>query len=175
MIVDFGFASLLDKFEEHYGKRAGKFLVGLIGAAVVSVCFSLIWQFISPLIGWATTTANGTSAVWLIWRGVSAMAAIAVLIAGGASVAAAIDAKRLVREAEAVMGDAYIIFESATAALIEAKGLVDDVNRGAKVVDISPQRTGKLVSDAQATLQQMKDTREKLSATRGRGRKRTDS
>lgn len=44
-VVDFGFASLLEKFEEHYGKTAGKILVGFVGAAVLSVCVGFIGSF----------------------------------------------------------------------------------------------------------------------------------
>lgn len=42
--MDFGFGSLLDKFEDHFGRLAAKILVGLVGLAVVAVCGSLIFN-----------------------------------------------------------------------------------------------------------------------------------
>ncbi|TIO14917.1 MAG: hypothetical protein E5X86_22615 [Mesorhizobium sp.] len=170
-VVDFGFASLLEKFEEHYGKRAGKVLVGLIGMAVVAVCFGVIWQFISPIIGWATETAEGTSAVWFVWRAASAIVALVILAAGGAAVAAAIETKQLVRDAEEVLDGAFDIFEASTRSLERAKGLIDNVNSGAKIVDIDPDQSARLISDARATLTKMKKTKEKLKATHTRAHK----
>ena len=172
-VVDFGFASLLDKFQEHYGRLATKLLVGLIGVAVVAVCLGLIWQFLYPIIEWTNNTAAGHSLWSMAFRFAGFLSALAVLIAGGAAVAAAIDAKQMVRASEDLIGQAVLTFEAATNALVEAKGLIDDINNGATVTDVDPKRTGKLITDAQDSLQRLRDveSRMKMPPETRRGKK----
>ena len=49
-MMDFGFAGLVDKFEDYFGKRVTKGLLILIGAAVASGSISLVFSFVvNPL------------------------------------------------------------------------------------------------------------------------------
>lgn len=49
--MDFGFSKFLERFEHHFGRRAEKFLVGVVGAAVIATGFSLLWaHIVSPAI-----------------------------------------------------------------------------------------------------------------------------
>jgi len=50
-VVDFGFSGVIEKFEEHWGKRATKALLLLIGLAVVAISLGAIWTYIlGPLV-----------------------------------------------------------------------------------------------------------------------------
>lgn len=49
--MDLGFGAFLEKFEEHAGKSATKYLVILIGSSVALVCANLIWTMaIRPVV-----------------------------------------------------------------------------------------------------------------------------
>jgi hypothetical protein len=126
--VDFGFASLLEKFEEHYGKRSGKALVGLIGAAVVAVCLGLIWGFLAPMFGWITDTATGSSALWIATRIVGFLFVIAALMAGGGAFATYLEARKLVGLAHTMIDDAADRLEGAEKVLLAGQGLVKNLN-----------------------------------------------
>ncbi len=64
-MMDFGFGTFLDKFEQFYGKWATRFLVGLIGASIVAFCLALIWSsIIAPLTDWASNTPQGGTFWW---------------------------------------------------------------------------------------------------------------
>lgn len=41
--MDLGFGAFLERFEEHFGKGWAKFMLVLIGLAIVSVCASVVW------------------------------------------------------------------------------------------------------------------------------------
>lgn len=50
--MDLGFGAFLEKFEEHAGKSATKYLVILIGSSVALVCANLIYTMaVRPVIG----------------------------------------------------------------------------------------------------------------------------
>lgn len=42
-VMDLGFGAFLERFEEHFGKGWAKFMLVLIGLAIVSVCASVVW------------------------------------------------------------------------------------------------------------------------------------
>ena len=41
--MDFGFSGLLNKFEEHFGARATRGLLVIIGLAVTALCLNILW------------------------------------------------------------------------------------------------------------------------------------
>lgn len=62
--MDFGFAGLVDKFEDYFGRKVTKALLVLIAATVVSACMALIWKtFLNPLISTATKMFPAISSV----------------------------------------------------------------------------------------------------------------
>jgi hypothetical protein len=48
--VDFGFGAFLEKFENYFGALATRVLVGLMGAAVVAACLSLIGRLVGSAL-----------------------------------------------------------------------------------------------------------------------------
>jgi uncharacterized membrane protein (Fun14 family) len=51
MAMDIGLGSVIDKFEEHWGKEATKFLLAVIGLAVICLCLGVVWStVIKPLV-----------------------------------------------------------------------------------------------------------------------------
>jgi hypothetical protein len=71
-MMDFGLAGLFDRFEKDFGRPLTLALEALIGLAVASVCFGLIWGFLKPIVSWAASLIQqiverqiGTSAIEL--------------------------------------------------------------------------------------------------------------
>lgn len=78
MAVDLGFAGIIEKFEEHWGKRATRWLLMLIGVAVAAACIGAIWTWlISPVLVflqsplWERTLASLFLAIIGIGAGIS--------------------------------------------------------------------------------------------------------
>ena len=66
LLMDFGFGAFLEKFEEHFGKRASKGLVLLIGLCVALFCGQMIWTIaLGPAVSLATQ-AMSRGNVWQI-------------------------------------------------------------------------------------------------------------
>lgn len=115
IVFDFGLGSFIEKFEEHYGQRATKALVGLVGATAALACFSFIWGLISPLIWWGTETVAGSSALWMLGKFLGLVSSGLILIAGGASFAMLMDAKRMLKGTEGIYSDAADLLDETAA------------------------------------------------------------
>jgi hypothetical protein len=49
--MDFGFGAILDKIEEHFGRRVTRWLLVLVGLAVAAACVGVIWTWlVAPLL-----------------------------------------------------------------------------------------------------------------------------
>lgn len=77
-MMDLGLGSIIDKFEEYFGRRVTRLLLILIGLAVVAGCVSVIWSWlIAPLLAflstplWGRTVANLVFTVFAIGGGVA--------------------------------------------------------------------------------------------------------
>lgn len=133
-VVDFGFASLLDKFEEHYGKRAGKALVGLVGATVVVVCLGLIWGFISPLVQWLNDTSTGYSVLALVTRFAGFAFAIWMLITAGAALSTYLEARHMASQAASFLDEAADVLQESKEVLHGLKGTVARLDESGEMI-----------------------------------------
>ncbi|RVD58892.1 hypothetical protein EN866_19370 [Mesorhizobium sp. M2D.F.Ca.ET.223.01.1.1] len=59
-MVDLGF---LNKFEEYYGRRMTKALVGLVAGGAVVVILGGTWTYVRPVVTWATTEGESWTVV----------------------------------------------------------------------------------------------------------------
>lgn len=98
-VVDFGFGSLLEKFEEYFGRSAAKCLVALVGFAVIAVCLGLIWEFAYPIIDWLTGTSAGIGAYGLIMRTGGFVLALLFLAGTASTIVDALMLRRTMEEA----------------------------------------------------------------------------
>lgn len=49
--MDFGFGAFLEKFEDHFGRAATKFLLALLGLAAVALAGSVVWNYLlEPMV-----------------------------------------------------------------------------------------------------------------------------
>lgn len=72
LLVDFGFGSFLEKFEEHFGKWPIRFLLLLIGLTATLACGKLIWEIaLGPLIDAITKAGLVVTALKAFWMGVA--------------------------------------------------------------------------------------------------------
>lgn len=97
--MDFGFGSLLDKFEEYFGRTAAKALVALVGFAVIAVCLSLVWDFVYPIIEWFTGTSTGIGVYGYLLRFGGFIVALVTIAGTGSAVADALMLRRTMEEA----------------------------------------------------------------------------
>jgi hypothetical protein len=82
LVMDFGFGAMLEKFEQHYGSRAVKIILGLIGLAVALSCAKIIWTialgpaigFIAKFFGVGTRLAVALKIFWMAVAWVAGMA-----------------------------------------------------------------------------------------------------
>lgn len=117
-VVDFGFGSLLDKFEEYFGRVATKGLVALVGLAVVAVCLNLIWEFTYPIIDWFTGTSAGIGVYGYLVRFGGLVIAL-VLLGGTAS----------------AVSDALLLHRTMNEAGAYLRMAIDEMERSAEVSD----------------------------------------
>ncbi|TRC85836.1 hypothetical protein FJV80_16150 [Mesorhizobium sp. WSM4310] len=92
-MVDLGF---LDKFEEYFGRRAAKALVGLAAAGAVIVMLGGAWSYVSPLVAWANT--DGLSWSQFAFRVVTFLISFGAVISLGSLAAQAMEARARQRQ-----------------------------------------------------------------------------
>ncbi|MET0250317.1 MAG: hypothetical protein ABW164_11390 [Sphingobium sp.] len=87
--MDFGFGNFLDKFEEHFGRLATRFLLKLVATGIASICVSLVWtHIISPTMDYFVVNYQNYT-LSKVFQGVSSPLFTVLLIIVGASVLAA--------------------------------------------------------------------------------------
>jgi hypothetical protein len=92
--MDFGLGSFVEKFEKHYGKRATKILLGLVGAAAVCFCLGTIWQFIFPIGAFAYKSVSENNIWTIIGHYAFGAINVAIVIFAGATFASYVDIRR---------------------------------------------------------------------------------
>jgi ABC-type multidrug transport system fused ATPase/permease subunit len=71
-MMDVGFGSVIEKFEQHYGSRAAKVLLGLIALAIVAACVAIIWQWlVSPVLTFFKSPERFRLLVQLLYLGLA--------------------------------------------------------------------------------------------------------
>lgn len=86
-VMDLGFSGVIEKFEEHWGKRLTRALLMLIGLGVAAVCMGAIWEWlISPLLSFFQTPVWGETIGSLLWVALT----IGFGVAAGISIAASL-------------------------------------------------------------------------------------
>jgi len=77
--VDFGFSGVIEKFEEHWGKRATRGLTLLIGLAVAAGSVAIIWQWlVQPVLIFFQTPIWGRTLISLFLTVVAIGGGVAV-------------------------------------------------------------------------------------------------
>lgn len=138
-MVDFGFGSFIEKFEDYFGRSVTKTILAILGFGVVVIVLGAVWEVLAPLFNWATNTATGSSATYLAYRIVLIVAAIGFLVSTAANFAQMIEYRGRIRsffveldsfaeamdqaawftdESKAIMQDAKVLLEEEKAALI---------------------------------------------------------
>jgi uncharacterized membrane protein len=79
LVIDFGLAGVLDRFERTFGTRATNLLLGLIGATVVVVCIGLIFSTIMPVVWWFIEKDQTLENIHFA-RGLAALIAFVLLV-----------------------------------------------------------------------------------------------
>lgn len=79
MAVDLGFAGIIEKFEEHWGKRATRWLLMIIGVAVVAACVGAIWTWlVAPMLAFFDTPLWGQTLAGIALKALGIGAGIAL-------------------------------------------------------------------------------------------------
>lgn len=164
--MDFGFASLLDKFEEHYGRRAGKVLVGLIALAVVVVCLGLIWGFIAPIVAWINGSVEDQSIWAFIARGIGFVIGLFFLMACAAGFSTVLEARNLMRLSASIVDDAHQTTQQAEEFLLLSQRIMTEL-------DAKLGGDGSAGSEFDPLIQYVKTAREDLRRTSGKMQKLT--
>jgi hypothetical protein len=105
-VADLGFSGVVEKFEEHWGKRLTRWLLLVIGLGVAAVCVGAIWQWIvSPVLAFLQSP-HRASVFWALF--------LALLgVGGGLSITLAIVEAlvrwRRMKQVNSVLAEAHAI------------------------------------------------------------------
>ncbi|MBB3991557.1 hypothetical protein [Croceicoccus naphthovorans] len=122
--MDLGFGSLVEKFEEHFGRWPTRVMLAVIGLAAMTVCVRLIiLDAIVPIVQFILG-AGGQSALELIVSvlAVAAGAAFSAFVAGGIFrwfVTRKVDV--IIAKAQEQVARSYAIMEEASSAVAEVR------------------------------------------------------
>lgn len=99
--MDLGFSGVIEKFEEHWGKRLTRLLLMLVGIAIAAICMGAIWQWlVSPVLAFFRAPLWGEKLGELIWAGVTITFGIA---AGGQIVAGLVQLRKNRKASDALL------------------------------------------------------------------------
>lgn len=98
-VADLGFSGVIEKFEEHWGRRTTRWLLLVIGLGVSAICVGAIWQWIvSPILAFLDSPQRSGT----IWSLALAFAAIAAGVTLASALAEALTRWRRMRRIRAV-------------------------------------------------------------------------
>jgi hypothetical protein len=151
---------VIEKFEEHYGSKVTKGLLGLIALAIVAVCVSMIWQWlVSPVLAFFKSPERLRFLIQLLYLG-AAM--------GFGTVVARLSARRWTREGRASREEFDRAIERSNQAAEELKLAAEGLGR-----TLTENETRLLVVDKNSTpehlrnlAQQLEEQAKGLEATR---------
>jgi hypothetical protein len=96
IMMDFGFGAFLNKFEEYYGKRATKVLVGVLGLTAVGLAMSMLASnVVTPVYNWIAGSPDAFSDAWSFVLSLATAVYVAVVMASAMN---AINIKRKIYE-----------------------------------------------------------------------------
>jgi hypothetical protein len=102
-VTDFGFGSLVGKYEEYFGRKITRFLLVVVGLGVVAAGIGATWQWlISPLLAFFNTPLWGRTLISLLWRAIGIGAGVAV----GIFLMSAVTEWRKTRQIDAILAKA---------------------------------------------------------------------
>lgn len=111
-VTDFGFGSLVGKYEEYFGRGVTRALLIVVGFGVVAAGIGATWQWlIAPLLTFFNTPVWGQTLISLVWRAAGLGAAIAV----GLFLTSAILEWRRSQRTKAVLEDARQVLNATKA------------------------------------------------------------
>jgi hypothetical protein len=140
LVMDFGFGAILEKFEQHFGQRAVKIILGLIGLAIALTCAKVIWEIaLGPTVSFAAQLTKNSSlwevGVRVFWYGIAwvAGAAVSLFIAGSLVVwKQTRQLNALLSQAEDVSIEVHATLERAEAITERAVAIVSAASKGAR-------------------------------------------
>lgn len=100
-MIDFGLAGIFDRFEQTFGKGITKFILGIIGLTIFTVCIGLIVATATPALVWILSDEPGSSAEKIRF-GLGVAILVIYVALGTAFIASAIETRREVREARSL-------------------------------------------------------------------------
>lgn len=129
-IMDLGFGSLVEKFEEHFGRWPTRAMLAIIGLAAMIVCVRLIiLDAVLPVIDFVRGV-GGQSALGLVLKvlSVAAGAAIAAFVTGGIfRWFVARKADEIIARAQEHAARSQEILEEAGAAVVEMRASYEEL------------------------------------------------
>ncbi len=158
--MDLGFGSFLEKFEQHFGLRATKAFLVLIGLAVCALCLGAIWQWlIAPLLDFLQSPNRFQVVVRLLLIFVAAGGGMAI----GLMLTSAFKGWRIIknsqRQYEALKKRSDELIERGEELGRRADGMLDDVKA-------TQQRTSDTLARASALVAEAKQMAENMSSKR---------
>jgi hypothetical protein len=101
-VADLGFSGVVEKFEEHWGKRPTRWLLLIIGLGVAAVCVGAIWEWlISPLLAFIGSPQRSQT----IWALVLAIVGIGAGISLTTSLTTALARWRRIRTLNQIVSE----------------------------------------------------------------------
>jgi ABC-type multidrug transport system fused ATPase/permease subunit len=148
-MMDVGFGGVIEKFEQHYGSKATKLLLGLIALAIVAACVAIIWQWlVSPVLTFFKSPQRLRLLIQLLYLG---------LAIGFGTVLARLWARRWTREGIDARADLNSAIARNNKAAEDLKRAAEDLGRTLKEND-----TRLLVIDNNSTPEHLRKLAQQL-------------
>lgn len=128
-VADLGFSGVIEKFEEHWGKRATRVLLLIIGLGVAAVCVGAIWEwFVSPILNFLKSPERSNT----VWSIVLATLGVGAGISFTSGLITAVVNRRRVKYLN------NVVTETETKAkhiMDQARGMLDETFKRAETVE----------------------------------------
>lgn len=126
-MADLGFSGVVEKFEEHWGTRATRWLLLTIGLGVAAICVGAIWQWlVAPVLAFLGSPQRSQT----IWSLALAAFGIGGGVSLGSAVIAAVAEWRRLRsiktKIEVMEGELAHLEARGYETVSEARGLLDE-------------------------------------------------
>ncbi len=150
-MMDFGFGSFLEKFQEFYGKRATKVLVGAIGISVLVFCIGLVWStVVDPVWNWTSDTVERSSTAYLFMKFLQHALVAVLIFAFVTNISLQFDLWSQINEVGQIRDDAQDTMDEIKNSAQELDGRAADIERMTKEARSILKDTSDLLNDVKA-------------------------